>query len=94
MFGSKIVTETMFLTKDEQGRVELWKTKPTFVKMTDGESFFVDNHEPENQIFFDTPLSKGILKRLLIAERTCWEINIIESKKGTVVRPGRIHNYE
>lgn len=94
MFRKKTVKGVIFLTRDEQGRLELWKTKPEFVSLENGESFFVDQHEPENQIYFETPMSQSIVKRFLLEEKTCWELKIVKSKKKTFIRPSRIFNYE
>jgi len=94
MFKRKRVTETRYLTRDEQGRVELWIEKPTFIYIEDGESFFVDENEPENQISLDAHINRSISKMFVLADNTCLEIKVTISKKEVSVMPSRVDTYK
>ncbi len=93
MFRRKKVTETRFLTRDEQGRLELWQSKPTFGCAEDGESFFVDMDEPENQISFDAPINRSIADIFLILKNICLEIRVTIDKKEVNIYPIKFDDY-
>jgi hypothetical protein len=94
MFGRKRVIETRFLTQDEQGRVELWQSKPTFVSAGEGESFFVDMHTPENQIHLDAPINQSIADMFALTNGTCLEIRVTVEKKAVFVAPVRVETHK
>ena len=93
MFRRKKVTETRFLTRDEQGSLELWQSKPTFVCAEDGESFVVDIDEPENQISFDAPINRSIADIFLILKNICLEIRVTIDKKEVNIYPIKFDDY-
>lgn len=93
MFGKKTVEEIRFLTKDEQGRVELWMAKPDFIQVPDGESFFEDLEEPENQITLDSPINNSLAKAFWIDKNTCVKIKIKVAKDEILAMPIKYYNY-
>ena len=93
MFTKRKVSETRFVTRDETGRVELWQNKPTFINVGNGEGFFVDVDEPDNQIDLDAPINRKIAGKFILQNGTCLEVHIFVSSNNTYLLPGATYFY-
>jgi len=90
MFGKRIVEETRFVTKDEQGLVELWQSKPSLIHLVGGETIFDD---PHNQISLDAPVNKAIAGMFALPINTCLKVEVVVSKNKLSVKPLRSYDF-
>jgi hypothetical protein len=93
MFDKKII-RVYYLTRDEQGRVELWESKPVFVHAEDGNGFFVDVRNPENQLSLDDPFNRVLSHRVLVLNSTCQTVIVNMTKKGSTILLGETFSYK
>ena len=90
MFGKRIVEETRFVTKDEQGLVELWQSKPSLIHLVGGETIF-DN--PHNQSSLDVSINKSIVGMFALPINTCLKIEVVVSGNNLTVKPLRFYDF-